>query len=435
MKAEEPYKRLKNEIRKLCRQAKDKYYEDKCKEIEMLDKANSQLMYQKIKELRPKGNRGLQTIKSKQGHVLMEKDEVMERWAEYVEGLYKDGNRGVDDIIDMGQMENEVYTICSEEIEAVIRDLPKGKACGSDNISAELLQCMGEKGIQITTRLINKIYKSGYIPEDFRESIFVPIPKVSKAQECGDFRTIALISHASKILLHLIKRRITPIIERQLGDSQMGFRKGKGTRDAIFQLRMISERVTQMNREKEFQGKKKKKVKKKKIYLCFVDYQKAFDRVRHDKLAEVMVKAGIPDLERRLIINLYWRQHAAVRWDGEVSREVGVERGVRQGCVISPMLFNLYSEFMIQEAMEGVEGIGFGGVNITNLRYADDAVLVAEKRRKMQQMIDRLNTICKAYGMEINVKKTKVMIMNGMKTTKGNAAVYNVEQGAFGVGA
>src|SRR6184192_1270206 len=208
MKAEEQYKKLKQEIRKLCRQAKDKYYEDKCKEIEMLDKAHGQLMYQKIKELRPKGNRGLQTIKSKQGNVLMEKDEVMERWAEYVEELYKDENRGVDDIIDMGQMENEVYTICSEEIEAVIKDLPKGKACGSDNISAELLQCMGEKGVKIMTRLINKIYQSGFMPEDFRESIFVPIPKVSKAQECrlSDFRTIALISHASKVLLHVIKR-------------------------------------------------------------------------------------------------------------------------------------------------------------------------------------------------------------------------------------
>src|SRR3989441_4708155 len=155
---------------------------------------------------------------------------------------------------------------------------------------------------------------------------------------------------------------------------------------------MISERIIKMN-------------------TCFVDYQKAFDRVRYDKLAEVMENAGIPDLERRLIINLYWRQHAAVRWDSEVSREVGVERGVRQGCLISPTLFNLYSEFMIQEAMEGVEGIRFGGVNITHLRYADDAVLVAEKRKKMQKMIDRLSTTCKEYGMEINVKKTKVMIM------------------------
>ena len=89
---------------------------------------------------------------------------------------------------------------------------------------------MGEKGIEIMASLINKIYKSGYIPEDFRKGIFIPIPKVSKAQECSDFRTIALVSHASKVLLHLIKRRITPIIERQLGESQMGFRKGKGTR-------------------------------------------------------------------------------------------------------------------------------------------------------------------------------------------------------------
>src|SRR2546425_4797524 len=124
--------------------------------------------------------------------------------------------------------------------------------------------------------------------------------------------------------------------------------------------------------------------KKKKIYLCFVDYQKAFDRVRHDKSAEVMVKAGIPDLERRLIINLYWRQHAVVRWDGEVSREVGVVKGVRQGYVISPILFNLYSKFMINEAMENVEEIKFNGVNITALRSADDAVLVADKRKNAE---------------------------------------------------
>jgi hypothetical protein len=168
---------------------------------------------------------------------------------------------------------------------------------------------MGEKGMEIMSRLINKIYKYGQIPEEFRKSIYVPVPKVNRAQECSDFRTIALISHASKVLLHLVKRRITPIVERQLGDSQMGFRKGKGIRDAFFQLRMISERVTQMNAEKEVQeGKTKKKGMK--LYLCFVDYQKAIDRIKHDKLVEVIEKAGIPEFERRLIINLYWKQLA-----------------------------------------------------------------------------------------------------------------------------
>src|SRR5437867_4289177 len=174
---------------------------------------------------------------------------------------------------------------------------------------------MGVIGIEIMTNLINKIYKSGYIPEDFRNSIFVPFPKISRAQECNDFRTIAQFSHASKVLLHLIKRRITPIIERRLGDSQMGFRKGKGTRDAIFQLRMISERIIDLNAEKVIKGKKRRRGK---LYLCFVDYQKAFDRVKHDKLAEIMEKAGVPELERRLIINLYWRQHATLQLDGMV---------------------------------------------------------------------------------------------------------------------
>ena len=124
----------------------------------------------------------------------------MERWAEYVEELYKDENRGQADVSDVV---NEDYVIRSDGIETVIKDLPKGKACSNDNISAELLQGMGEKVLEVMTSLINKIYKSGYIPEDFRKSIFVPFPKISRTQECNNFRTIALISHASKILLLL----------------------------------------------------------------------------------------------------------------------------------------------------------------------------------------------------------------------------------------
>ena len=80
--------------------------------------------------------------------------------------------------------------------------------------------------------------------------------------------------------------------------------------------------------------------------------------------------------------------------DGEISRDVNIEKWVRQGCIISPLLFNLYSEFMITEALENEEGIEFNGINITDLRYADDAILVADKRKKLQ-MIDRLNESCR----------------------------------------
>ena len=131
----------------------------------------------------------------------------------------------------------------------------------------------------------------------------------------------------------------------------MGFRKGKGTRDAIFQLRMVGERALQMGKQ---------------LFLCFVDYQKAFDRVSHDKLVEVLERAEIPELERRLIINLYWDQKAKIRVGKENSREFRIERGVRQGCIISPILFNLYTEYMIQEALGELEGISVNGVNINS---------------------------------------------------------------------
>ena len=186
-------------------------------------------------------------------------------------------------------------------------------------------------------------------------------------------------------MLHLVKKQITPIIESQISDSQMGFRKGKGTRDAIFQLRMITERISLLNETKKIKGKEI--TKSKKLYLCFVDYQKAFDKVKHSKLAEVMEKASIPELERRLVINLYWKQTAAVRWEDEISTEVKIERGVRQSCVISPLLFNLYSEFMIKEAMEDVEGIKFNGINVTDVRFADDAVSMADKVKKLQKIL------------------------------------------------
>jgi len=107
----------------------------------------------------------------------------------------------------------------------------------------------------------------------------------------------------------------------------MGFRKGRDTRDAIFQLKTIIERSVQVN---------------KKVYVCFVDYQKAFDRINHEKLTRTMEKAGIPDLERKLIKSLYWNQYAVVKTGDGKSQRICIRRGVRRVCIISPILFNLH---------------------------------------------------------------------------------------------
>src|SRR5688572_5084965 len=100
---------------------------------------------------------------------------------------------------------------------------------------------------------------------------------------------------------------------------------------------------------------------------------------------------------------------------------------VRQGCVISPLLFNLYSEFMIREAMEEMEGINFGRFNITGLRYADDAVLVSDKKKKLQKMIDKLNDTWKVDGMDVNVRKTRVMVVGEDETESGPQACITLD--------
>ena len=131
VEGDKKYKEIKHSIQRLCREAKDKYFNDKCKEIEMLDKCHNQLPYKKVKALQPRESIVSQVIKDKTGKSLMQKEEILERWAEYVEELYEDKTRTA---ADMGDLINDVYTISENEIREVIGELPKRKACGEDNI-------------------------------------------------------------------------------------------------------------------------------------------------------------------------------------------------------------------------------------------------------------------------------------------------------------
>ena len=155
---------------------------------------------------------------------------------------------------------------------------------------------------------------------------------------------------------------------------QYGFKKGKGTRNGKFILRMLIERAIEMQR---------------KVYLCFVDFQKTFDYVDHEMIIKMLKEIGIDGKDLRLITNLYWEQRAAVRVGEGRSEWIDITRGVRQGCVLSTDLLSLYGEISM-EGIQEIEGIKFGGVNINNLRYADDTVLIADSEESLQLMIDTL---------------------------------------------
>ena len=160
---------------------------------------------------------------------------------------------------------------------------------------------------------------------------FIPIPKKGNAKEHSDYCTIALISHASKEILQN-SPRLHQHVNCEFPDVQAGFRKGRGTRDQIANIRWIIEKA------REFQ---------KNIYFCFIDYAKAFDCMDHNKLWEILKEMGIPDHLTCLLRNLYAGQKATVRTGHGTTDHFQIGKGVRQGCILSPCLFNFYAEYII----------------------------------------------------------------------------------------
>ena len=156
--------------------------------------------------------------------------------------------------------------------------------------------------------------------------------------------------------------------------------------------------------------------KGKKVHLCFIDYTKAFDRIDHVKLMEIMKETGTPSHELRLLTELYKNQRAFVRVGTNITEVIAIQKAVRQGCILSPCLFNLYSEKVIQETLNEQDGISINDERILNIRYANDTALLAENKEQLQRMVNSINNICKKYDMNLNAKKMKVVVTSKRDT-------------------
>ncbi|MGX9339093.1 RNA-directed DNA polymerase, partial [Pantoea dispersa] len=205
---------------------------------------------------------------------------------------------------------------------------------------------------------------------------------------------MSLITHSCKILTRIIYRRMEKLVEANLGEDQFGFRRNVGTREAILTLRLILE-------DRLRKGKP--------TFIAFVDLEKAFDNVDWNTLFKIMKEAGVKYRERQVIHNLYRNQTAVIRIEGN-EREAVIEKGVRQGCSLSPMLFNLYIEQAVKETKEKFgEGIKVQGEEIKTLRFADDIVILSETAEDLEEQLNGMDRVLKeGYKMNINKSKTKV---------------------------
>ena len=192
-----------------------------------------------------------------------------------------------------------------------------------------------------------------------------------------------------------LQARLQQYMNRELPDGQAGFRKGRVTRDQIANILWI------IKKAREFQEN---------IYFCFIDYAKAFNCMDQNKLWKILQEMGIPDHLTCLLRNVYIGQEATVR-TGHGTTDWKIGKGVRQGCILSLCLFNLYAEYIMRNA--GVEeaqaGIKIAGRNINNLRYADDTALTAESEEELKSLLMKVKEESEKVGLKFNIQKTKIM--------------------------
>ena len=196
--------------------------------------------------------------------------------------------------------------------------------------------------------ICQQIWKTQQWTQDLKRSVFIPVPKIDNAKECSNYRTIALISHTSKVMLQILQARLQQYVNHELPDVQAGFRKGRGNRDQIANIRWIMEKA------REFQ---------KNIYFRLIDYAKAFDWVDRNKLWKILKEMGIPDQLTCLLRNLYAGQEAIGRTGHRTTDWFQIGKRVCQGCILSPCLFNLYAEYIMRnagldEAQAGIKTVG-----------------------------------------------------------------------------
>ena len=244
----------------------------------------------------------------------------------------------------------------------------------------------GEVGINWLWRIFNIAWKERRVPQDWQRSIIVPLwKKKGSKRDCSKYRGISLLSHVGKMYARVMEYRVRAIVEDQLSDAQFGFRSGRGCTDAIFALRQLSKRSIEFNEN---------------LVLAFIDQEKAFDRVHREKLWAVLEDYGVHGELLDGIRALYADSKALVRTDGGNSEWFKVTSGVRQGCVLSPLLFIVYMDRITREANDSE-------TELNELLFADDQSLVHNDKESLQHHMTALDDACEKYGMRISIEKNR----------------------------
>jgi sorting nexin-29 len=294
-----------------------------------------------------------------------------------------------------------------DEVASCIKVLRNHAASGEDQIDARMLKA----GPIVTTwlhRVVAAVWASGKAPAEWKSALVIPLYKGKGARDtAGNYRGISLLSIAGKVYATILAWRVYEQTDEQLHEAQCGFRRGRGTTDAMFSLRSLGQACSEWN-----VGMAK----------AYIDFTKAYDSIDRAALWKALKLYGVHTKLITLLEDLHSGNFAAVRLDGKIGARFKVSAGVRQGCVIAPTLFNIFIDLVMKKALARMppncgiklkqrasDQIAIGSLeNVVMLMYADDVVLMSHDPSELAVMLSTVDEVANEYGMRINASKTEI---------------------------
>jgi len=287
---------------------------------------------------------------------------------------------------------------CKEIIDAA-RQLKKNKSPGIDGIRSEMLKSGIHSLTPILCKLFNHIYKSGSFPNEWRLSVLSVIHKKGDKKLPKNYRGIAVGSNLNKLFCLVLHNRLEKFVtdNRVIPDEQIGFRKKSRTSDHVLVLKTLIDRYVN---------------NKSYLYVCFIDFSSAFDTIWRNALLYKLFHNGVNGRMIKIIHDMYRTVSFTIKCNGGITDSFHSTVGVKQGCILSPLFFNVFLSDLPNIFDNSCDPVYLGGSSLNCLLYADDLIILSESASGLQCALNKLHTYCKKWKLSVNIGKTNVMIFN-----------------------
>ena len=383
------YQQKRREVKVTIRQAKNEEWEKTCDKIEQhMGGTKTKEAWRVIKNLR----------REKKGTAV---DMIgINEWKKYFANILKEDRQEYMQPRELEVVpEDQVNEITAKEVQEAVREMKSGKSPGTGSNPVELLKHANSRTYEILAYIFNRcLFMHDKLPEDWKLGYLTPIYKKGPKNDCANYRGITVLATMGRLYGRVIRKRLEK--EITIGEEQSGFTAGRSCTDNMFSLKQIVE---------------KRKLKNLETHLIFIDLEKAFDAVPIHRLFSILDKLNVNRHYICAIKEMYTDQKNVIKISNKISAPFVTNKGVRQGCCLSPTLFKIYIEAALHDWKRKCRymGIPVNDECVYSLLFADDQVIMAGDDHDIEYMIRKLADTYEENGMKINYQKTKYLVVAG----------------------